>query len=68
MQVDTKSWRQKQWIGGGCSNSRHNDLGICGRCKSKGIGRSMQPQVVRDKNWKCATFVTLAYVEGTWGQ
>jgi hypothetical protein len=28
----------------------------------------MQPQVGKDKSYKCATFVTLAYTKGIWGQ
>ncbi len=41
---------------------------IHGRCRFDCGGQSMQPQVGRNKSCKCATFVTLAYTEGIWGQ
>ncbi len=41
---------------------------IRGCCRSDCGGQSMQPQVGRDKSYKCATFATLAYTEGIWGQ
>ncbi len=41
---------------------------IHGHCRSDCGGQSMQPEVGRDKSYKCATFPTLANTEGSWGQ
>lgn len=41
---------------------------IRGCCRSDCGGQSMQPQVGRDKSYKCATFATLAYTESIWGE
>jgi len=37
-------------------------------CRSDCGGQSMQLQMGKNKSYKCATFITLAYTKGIWGQ